>query len=171
MEAERGAGVIAGGTERERERRRVIKKEKKSRMRSCAFYRCGARAPPLLSLSSPPSFSFCLSLVARRMPMRDARVRVSRAYSLLFTRRTLPPLCDARLRTFAISLNPQTTSERVDLNPVSRSGASERARARLITPLYDLYPVRFGGFTYRSDAICRDETCVSATSHRRGPAR
>lgn len=48
-------------------------------------------------------------------------------------RRTLPPLC-VRLRTFAISLNPQTTSVRVgrgDLNPVYI--AVSRARERLIT--------------------------------------
>lgn len=71
------------------------KKEKKPRMRSCAFYRCGA-------------------LLAKRMSVHayGTHVRIVCVQMCADDRRTLPPLY-VRLRTFAISLNPQTTSVRV----------------------------------------------------------
>lgn len=94
--------------EKEKEGRRMIargrgddkkKKEKKPRMRSCAFYRCGALpAKRVLVHTYVCGVLACGHTCAYRMRGRY--------------RRTLPPLC-VRLRTFAISLNPQTTSVRV----------------------------------------------------------
>lgn len=112
-------------------------------MRSCAFYRCGA-------------------LPAKRVSVHT-RVRAwghACAYRVRADgRRTLPPLC-VRLRTFVISLNPQTTSVRVGTIWI-RYRSLSRARARLITLRFTI-SIRsaFGRGIDPSNVICRDETHV-----------
>jgi len=72
-------------------------------------------------------------------------------------RRTLPPLC-VRLRTFTISLNPQTTSVRVGVIWIRYRSL---VRARLITRYFTI-SIRsaFGHGIDPSNAIRRDETHV-----------
>jgi len=116
-------------------------------MRSCAFYRCGALPMKRVSVRCT-----CVRTCVRA----GTRVRIVCADE----RWTLPPLY-VRLRTFAISLNPQTTSVRVGTIWIRYRSSLVRARARLITRRFTI-SIRsaFGRGIDPSNTICRDETRV-----------
>lgn len=86
-------------------------------MRSCAFYRRGALPAKRVSVRKRADTLVCSCV---RLCAHD--------------RRTLPPLC-VRLRTFAISLNPQTTSVRVGAIWIRYRRV---VRARLITRCFTI---------------------------------